>query len=199
MIRFVNTPDAANALLSQGEVLIYPTETLWGMGASIENKEAIQKIFRLKNRSNTQPVSLLVKDIGMAKQYAFLTEPILTYMTILWPGPVTFVMPAQPIVPREIHAGTRYVGLRCSSHPFLQKLMGKRNTSITSTSANISHQEPITKISQLNSVFQNIHCVASHEVLTGPGSTVVKWNGCQLVCLREGSLPFSQILSLIAH
>ena len=77
MIRFVHTLDAANTLLSQGEVLIYPTETLWGMGASIESKKAIQKIFRLKNRTSTQPVSLLVKDIEMAKQYTSLTEPVL--------------------------------------------------------------------------------------------------------------------------
>ena len=77
--------------------------------------------------------------------------------------------------------------------------MEKRSTPITSTSANVSHQEPITKIDQLGSVFQNIYCVASHEVLTGPGSTVVKWDGYQIVCLREGSLPFSQILSMITH
>ena len=198
MIHFVSTPDAANNLLSEGKVLIYPTETLWGMGASVRNKQAIQKIFHLKNRLPTQPISLLVKDIKMAKQYASLTEPILTYMEILWPGPVTFVVPAQPTVPKEIHTGTHWVGLRCSSHPFLQKLMEKRSTSITSTSANISHQKPITKTSQLSSIFQNIHCVASDEVLTGPGSTVVKWEENQLVCLREGALPFSHILSITA-
>ena len=198
MIHLVHTPDAASTLLSQGEVLIYPTETLWGMGASIQNKKAILKVFELKKRKIKEPISLLVRDIKMAKEYAILKEPVLTYMNILWPGPVTFVMPCRGLVPKEIHAGTNYVGLRCSPHPFLQKLMQKMDIAITSTSANISNKEPISKIGQIDSIFnKDIYCVASNDVLTGPGSTVVKWNGSQLVCLREGHLPFHQILSQI--
>ena len=83
MIHFVHTPDAASHLLSKGEMLIYPTETLWGMGASIENKKTILKIFELKKRKRKQPISLLVRDIKMAKKYAILEEPVLTYMNIL--------------------------------------------------------------------------------------------------------------------
>ena len=198
MIHLVHTPDIASAVLLKGEVLIYPTETLWGMGASIENKKAILKIFELKRRKLKQPISLLVRDIKMASQYAILKEPVLTYMNILWPGPVTFVLPCRPLVPKEVHAGTNYVGLRCSPHPFLQKLMQKMNIAITSTSANISNKEPISKMSQISSVFKDIYCVSSNDVLTGPGSTIVRWKGSQLICLREGCLPFRQILSQIA-
>ena len=85
MIHLVHTPDVASKLLLQGEVLIYPTETLWGMGANIENKQAILKIFELKKRKLKQPISLLVRDIKMAKKYAILQEPVLTYMNTLWP------------------------------------------------------------------------------------------------------------------
>ncbi len=198
MIHLVHTPEAASALLSKGKVLIYPTETLWGMGASIESKTAVLKIFELKKRKLKQPISLLIRDIKMAKQYAILTEPVLTYMNILWPGPVTFVMPCKELVPKEVHAGTNYVGLRCSPHPFLQRLLQKIDVAITSTSANISNEEPITKINQIDSVFSNdIYCVPSNDVLKGPGSTIVKWNGSELVCLREGVLPFHQLLSQI--
>ena len=71
--------------------------------------------------------------------------------------------------------------------------MQKRTHPITSTSANISQKNPIPQINLLAETFGDIHCVASDEVLKGPGSTVVKWNGQNLTCLREGSLPFSQI------
>lgn len=194
MIHLIHTVDEADQVLSQGEILIYPTETLWGMGADLTHIKAIQKIFHLKQRSHSQPISLLVRDMEMAKQYAVLKEPILTHIATFWPGPVTFVLPALPTVPQEIHAGTHYVGLRCSSHPFLQQLMQKRTQPITSTSANISQKNPIPQINLLADTFGDIHCVASDEVLKGPGSTVVKWNGQNLTCLREGNLPFSQLV-----
>ena len=198
MIHLIHTPDAASKLLSQGKVLIYPTETLWGIGASIENKRAILKVFELKKRKLKQPISLLIRDIKMAKKYAIIEEPVLTYMNILWPGPITFVVPSGPLVPKEVHAGTNYVGLRCSPHPFLQKLMQKMNVAITSTSANISNKEPISEISQIESTFnKGIYCVSSNDILKGPGSTIVKWDGSKLICLREGVLSFHQILSQI--
>ena len=198
MTHLVHTPDAAKTVLLKDEVLIYPTETLWGMGASIESQKAILKIFELKKRKTTQPISLLIRDIEMAKKYAMLEEPVLTYMNRLWPGPVTFVVPCSLLVPKEVHAGTNYIGLRCSTHPFLQELMQKINVAITSTSANISNKEPISKIDQIDSLFnKDIYCVSSNDLLKGPGSTIVKWNGSELICLREGILPFDQILSQV--
>lgn len=194
MIHLVHTPQEANQILSDGKVLIYPTETLWGIGASINRVQAIQKIFDLKGRTKTQPLSLLVRDIDMAQHYADLKEPVLSLIENFWPGPVTFVLPALSTVPHLIHAGTNYVGLRCSSHPFIKQLMQERETPITSTSANLSHKDPIPQIQLLAQAFKDIHCVASSETLKGPGSTVVKWDGKQLTCLREGDMPFSKLL-----
>ena len=192
----IKTPLEANHVLSNGKVLIYPTETLWGLGASIENTSAIENIFKLKKRPLKQPISLLVRDIKMAQQYATLEEKIINCMKALWPGPVTFVLPALPSVPSKIHAGSNFVGLRCTSHPFMKLVMQKRNQPITTTSANISGQEPVYKLSQIQSIFENIHCVDSREVLKPPGSTVVKWKDSNLSCLREGGLPFAQILKI---
>ena len=193
MIYPVRTPDEAQKVLLEGQILIYPTETLWGMGADIYQTKAVQKIFDLKQRSSRQPISLLVRDLEMAQEYALIKEPILTHIQRFWPGPVTFVLPARPTVPENIHAGTHYVGLRCSSHPFLSQLMEKRTHPITSTSANISQKDPINRTHLLAKTFGNIHCVVSDEILEGPGSTVIKWDGQQMTCLREGEMPFSKL------
>ncbi len=190
----VKTPSEANQILCKGKILIYPTETLWGLGASIENINALEYIFLMKKRPFKEPISLLVRDIKMAKKYALIQKEVLNCMKALWPGPVTFVLPALPSVPKEIHAGSCYVGLRCTPHPFMQMVMKERKTPITSTSANLSKQEPLYKLDQIQSVFDNTHCVDSKEVLKGPGSTVVKWDGSRLMCLREGCLAFSHIL-----
>ena len=73
--------------------------------------------------------------------------------------------------------------------------MQKMEVPITSTSANISNKKPISKVSQISSAFKDIYCVSSNDILKGLGSTIVKWNGDKLICLRQGVLPFDQILS----
>ena len=128
MIHLIHTIDEADQVLSKGNILIYPTETLWGMGADITQVQAIQKIFQMKQRSHNQPISLLIRDIAMAQKYALLKEPILNHITAFWPGPVTFVLPALSTVATGSTCRHTLCGFEMLISPLFTTADAKKNT-----------------------------------------------------------------------
>lgn len=91
-------------------------------------------------------MSLLVPHRHWVREYAYANSKIKDLISLFWPGPVTFVLPAKENVLPEIHAGTHCVGLRCSPHPFLKALMEELDFAITTTSANRSGEKPISSL-----------------------------------------------------
>lgn len=124
--------------LKQGKILLYPTETVWGLGVDVMNQKAVQLLYRFKKRDSKKPVSLLVRNIKEAKKIAVISSSVEKLIQIFCPGPVTFVLPLRNQFLRSIGLGNDFVGLRFSSHPLAALLAWSYKNPITSTSANLS-------------------------------------------------------------
>jgi L-threonylcarbamoyladenylate synthase len=184
-------------VLRKGEVLIYPTETLYGLGVDIHNPVAVQKIFQLKNRDISKPISLLVptkKDIQKLVQQ--LSDKSLKLIDKFFPGPLTLVLPVAPTINPILHANSGWIGIRMSSHPLAQKLVETFGGPITTTSANPSGESSGRTLAQLKEYFheqKGIAVLSGGDLSLSKGSTVVKVDGEQLKLLREGEIPFREI------
>ncbi len=172
--------------LNEGEMIAYPTETVWGLGVDIRFEKAIEALFALKGRSSQKSVSLLVSDVSMAKQLAEIDPQTEHLIHLFWPGPVTFVLPAKKTVPSSIHGGTGFVGLRRSNHIFVRKLFEKYDHPITTTSLNQSGEPAARSFEETQWLPSEVKVVPWSEQLTGCGSSVVRIQGRAIACLRRG-------------
>lgn len=134
-------------VLADGGVVLYPTDTVYGLGANIFDKKAVKRVFEIKRRSYLKPLSILVKDVETIDLVAKISmgqkNTIMEYL----PGPYTFILDKRSIVPRIITSGTSYVGVRVPGNGLARRLAGI--FPITTTSANISDDEVLTNPSDI--------------------------------------------------
>jgi len=131
--------DAAAEVLKKGEMIIYPTETLYGLGVDCENAAAVSRLYNIKKRDTNKPVHILASDIGMVIKYADLPSANgIKLMDTFWPGPLTLVFKAQPAVQGELTGNTGTVGIRVPGSIFCRSLVARLGRGLTATSANYS-------------------------------------------------------------
>lgn len=133
--------EAALALL-KGQVVIYPSDTLYGMGVNVFDTEAIRKLFSIKKRPQKKSLPVMVSSISMAKALATIDKPRERILKNFWPGPFTFILKKKPAVSFLLTAGKNSIALRLPDNYFCQSVMKDFEGPITTTSANISGEEP---------------------------------------------------------
>ncbi|WP_336360385.1 L-threonylcarbamoyladenylate synthase [Haladaptatus sp. ZSTT2] len=131
--------DRAARAIRDGDVVIFPTETVYGLGADALNPAAIDRVFELKGRARDKPLSLGVPDVETALDYTTPTDRERRFMEQFLPGPVTVIVEGKPVVPDELTGGLDKVGIRIPDHEVALSLLGKVDP-VTATSANISGQ-----------------------------------------------------------
>jgi L-threonylcarbamoyladenylate synthase len=128
---------AAQVLMHDG-IVIYPTDTVYGLGGDAFSDEAILKVYEAKDRALSQPVSIAVSDCDMMHGVARIDEYAAAFIDHFLPGPVTVVLPARNSVPGILTGGTGLIGIRFPRHPIALRLISLIDTPITATSANRS-------------------------------------------------------------
>ena len=144
----------AVAALKRGEVIVYPTETLYGLGADALNLDAVEKVFQLKGRDPQTPIPVLVADREMLG--ALVEEiPALakTLMARFWPGPLTLVLTARKDVSPALSNADGGIGVRISSQPIATRLVRALGHPLTATSANPSGLTPARTVQQAKNYF----------------------------------------------
>jgi L-threonylcarbamoyladenylate synthase len=179
--KFHHELEAAIAAVRAGDLVVYPTETFYGLAADPESPLALDKIFALKGRLPDQPIALIATDEASA--FALAVEVPLCARRLaaaFWPGPLTIVLPARTGLPSAI-LGPGGVGVRVSSHPIARALAASLGRPITATSANLSGQPPITSSADLHpSLRDKVKVILEGGVLAGGApSTVIE-------CSRDG-------------
>ena len=144
--------EAVNVLNSGGTV-IYPTDTLYGLGANALDEIAVRKIFRIKERSFSKPLPIIVRNYPWVKELAEIKKRHEEIFKKVWPGKVTIVLPKKDIIPGVLTAEFNSVGIRIPDYIFTDKLLAKFGYPLTSTSANISGQEPTNDINRIIEIF----------------------------------------------
>jgi len=151
---FPEAIEKAIAVLKLGGTIIYPTDTLYALGANALEPSAVERIFKIKNRAIGKPLPLAVRNIKWAKELAFIYKKEEKILNSVWPGAVTVVLPKRNIVPEIITAGQYSVALRAPNSSFVDKLLGRFGYPVTSTSANLSGEESPKKISEIIEMFE---------------------------------------------
>jgi L-threonylcarbamoyladenylate synthase len=181
---------AAAERLRAGEVVAYPTETVYGLGADATSEAALARLRRLKGRAPTSGLSVLVEDLARLEKAApELPAAARRLAERFWPGPLTLVVSAsEPALARI--ATPDGVGFRCSSHPTARALVRAAGLPIVSTSCNRSGEPPCMTAQEAEAVFGAGLPVAGGEAAGGaPPSTVVAVGADgELRVLREGAI-----------
>ncbi|MGM0397473.1 MAG: L-threonylcarbamoyladenylate synthase [Halobacteriota archaeon] len=174
---------AADAIRS-GRLVVYPTETVYGLGADALDEAAIERVFAAKRRDHEKPVSLAVPTVDRAFEYVDATDREATFMREFLPGPVTVVVAKRDPVPDVLTGGRQRVGVRVPDHDLARSLLDAV-APITATSANVSGTPSVTDPDDLDPAIRKAAAVVLDGGETaGTASTVVDVAAGEV--LREG-------------
>ncbi|TSD09514.1 threonylcarbamoyl-AMP synthase [Haloglomus irregulare] len=160
--------------LREGGLVVYPTETVYGLGADATDPEAIERVFAAKGRDREQPLSMAVPDLDAAAPYVDLTDRERAFAEAFLPGPVTLVAARTDRVPDTLVAGGDRVGIRVPDHDVPRRLAAAAERPVTSTSANLSGEGSARTVDGVSgSIRADAVVLDGGETPGGTGSTVV--------------------------
>ena len=124
--------------LKEGEVIVCPTDTVYGLIADATNKKAVETIFKIKKRSFQKPISIFVRNLKMAKKFAKIDKDQEKFLKKVWPGKVITVLKAKRRFPRGIVCQWGKIGLRMPNYKLLNEILNKFGGPLAQTSANLA-------------------------------------------------------------
>ncbi|MFA5332994.1 MAG: L-threonylcarbamoyladenylate synthase [Candidatus Nanoarchaeia archaeon] len=169
-------------------IIIYPTETCYGLGCSAFDKEGIKKIYELKKRDSSKPLILLVDSIKMWKQIAKVSKKAEALAKKHWPGALTIIQPKKSCIPDLL--AKEEIGVRLSPHRIPNKLIKELKAPIVSTSANIAGGKTPYSIGEIpESIKKHADKIIDYGKLEfNPASTVIKIEKNKVLLVRKGSI-----------
>jgi L-threonylcarbamoyladenylate synthase len=168
-------PDVESAAeaVREGGAVVYPTETVYGLGADATDAVAVERVFDLKRRSREKPLSLAVPDVASALAHTRPSEHAERFMREFLPGPVTVVVARRETLPDALTAGRDRVGVRVPDHDLALELL-RAVSPITATSANVSGSPSVTDLADLGErVREGAAAIVDGGTTPGTESTVV--------------------------
>ncbi len=185
------TPAQAAQVVQAGGLIIFPTDTVWGLGADATNKEAVEQLRRLKGRSARQPLTLHLANVELIQQYCRrLTRQQRRWIERLLPGPYTLILPAAAGAPQAAVNSAGGVGLRVPDSGSFRRLASALACPLVASSVNRSGQPPLTRLAEIIGLFgAEVELIlTSDEPMSGQSSTVIELTGSSPQALR-GRLP----------
>jgi L-threonylcarbamoyladenylate synthase len=192
----------AAELIKTGELVAFPTETVYGLGADGLNPIAVAKIFEAKNRPSFNPLILHVSTIDQLDNICIIDDDrIQNLITEFWPGPLTLVIPKKEIVPEIVTAGNKTVAVRMPNHPVALSLINKAKTPIAAPSANKFGMLSPTSAKHVEKQLKDrIKLILNGgESNIGLESTIIEINEKEINLLRPGGLPLEKIEEVIGE
>ena len=183
-------------IIKSGEIVVFPTETVYGIGTNALDKDAVKRIYEVKQRPKDKPISLLVSSIDMIEQVAKdITTAEYALIKKFFPGPLTIILNKKDIVPDIVTAGGNTVGVRMPESEIALKLIEYAKVPIAAPSANISGNSSGIKLNNIINEFkENVdYYIDGGNSKIGLASTIVQVIDGVPHILREGSISKEQI------
>lgn len=178
-------------VLAEERVIVYPTETFYGLGANCLSQLALRSIFEIKKRPAAKGLPVLVSDLEMARGLAAELLPAFEVLASrFWPGPLTVILKAALFLPSALVGPARTIGVRLPAVPWLRALIRTTGVPLVTTSANISGQGEIASAEEVKRLFAGkVELIVDGGPTRGGNpSTVVDLTGEKPVLVREGVL-----------
>jgi L-threonylcarbamoyladenylate synthase len=196
--------DKAVEVLKKGGVVVYPTDTAYGLAVDATNLAAVKKLYRLKGRDFKKPIHVIVPDRASLIQIASLDPQATKLIKKFWPGPLTLVLPlkAKGTSWQILSTGTKTIGVRYPDHPTALGLVKTFGKPTTTTSANISSQPNTYSITEIKKQFAksrlkpDFYLDGGRLRITKP-STVVSLANKHVKILRQGPITEKQIKNVL--
>lgn len=175
----------AKQTLKSGGIIVYPTDTLYGLGCNAGDNRAVERIYAIKNREGRKPLSILVSDYAMLLEYCTVSSAQERILHALLPGPYTFILPLRKPIPAA--TGTT-VGIRVPEHMFMRQVSKELGMPIVGTSANLSGEKDAAQLKDVDSAVSSRAdlLIDGGKCLYGKGSTVIDLVNMKIV--RKGAV-----------
>jgi L-threonylcarbamoyladenylate synthase len=189
--------EPALAALRKGGVVAFPTETFYGLAADPRSADAVKKVFAVKHRPPDHPLPLIAGSIEQIADHVGTMTPLAVRLALrAWPGPLTLIIPASPVLCDDVHLSTGKVAVRVPADDVARILASSAGHAITSTSANLSGDPPASTAERVMATL-----AGSIDVLIDAGptpaglpSTIVDVTGEAPVLVRAGVIPWERVL-----
>ncbi|MEK6683296.1 MAG: L-threonylcarbamoyladenylate synthase [Nitrospirota bacterium] len=185
-------------IVRSGGVIAFPTETFYGLGADPFNAKAVERLFEIKGREPGKPILLVIDDMKRAEGIVkTISEDAGRLIRKFWPGPLTLLFESTSRVTSALTGGTGKIGIRIPSHPVALQLLQAAGQALTATSANRSGQPGAATANRVEkTIGPKLDLILDGGATPGgPGSTIVDATFHPPRLIREGKIPFRDILS----
>lgn len=179
-------------VLKRDGLILYPTDTFYGLGVNCFSEKGIQRIYDLKKREASKPLLLVVSSIHMLEEVAAEIPPVFNRLSAeFWPGPLTMIFPASPKLPEALLGESRSVAVRLPAFAWLTALVEQAGFPITATSANPAGGSEIDHAAEAVRIFEGKVdlIVDAGKTAGGQPSTVLDLTRAKPEVLREGGVP----------
>ncbi|MGA7838958.1 MAG: L-threonylcarbamoyladenylate synthase [Ignavibacteriaceae bacterium] len=184
-MRYINK--AVN-ILRDGGVIIYPTDTYYGIACDIYNKKAIERLFEIKNDSSDRLFSFICSDFKEISKYAKISDYAYKRMKHLLPGPYTFILPAEKLVPKQLWSKRKTVGIRIPNNPVSLDIVRELGNPVVSTSTTNRKGDTLFDPLEIKSIFSNkVDLMLANGALVGDASSVIDLSEDEPEIIREGA------------
>ena len=187
--------DEATAVLAAGGLVVFPTESVYGLGADATSAIAVDALVAVRGREPGKPILVLAGDLAMVTAVASELSPVARRLAArFWPGALTLVLPARAGLPAALTAGTGTIGVRVPAHPTARALAARLRRPVTAPSANPPGAEPAHAIAEARAYFgDRVGAYVDGGRLAGEPSTVVAVDGDEVRILRAGPVDETSI------
>ena len=187
-------------IIKNGGIVVFPTETVYGIGTNGLDKDAVKRLYNIKKRPLNKPISLLVSDFEMIEKVVKdISELEYKIMKKFFPGPLTIILNKKDIVPDIVTSGGSTVGIRMPEEEITRKLIEYAGVPIAAPSANISGKASGIDLQEIVKEFGDKvnYYIDGGKSKIGIGSTIVKVENNSIKILREGSISKKEIENIL--
>lgn len=187
-------------IIKRGGLVIFPTDTLYGLGGNALNKSVVKKIFKTKKRPTDKPISINIAYKKDLKKYVKkIPTPAKKLIKEFWPGQLTIIFEKSEIIPDKLTGGSPYIGIRIPDNTIVRQIIKKSGLPLASPSANLSNKRPPTTAKQVKKHFLNKVdiIIDGGPTTTKKGSTIIDVTKKTPLLIREGVIPVKKILKHI--
>lgn len=187
--------DQIAALLHSGQVVAFPTETVYGLGVIFDSDEAFRRLVDAKHRPADKPFTLMCASVGDIEKVAITDKRIRNIVQKLMPGPLTIIVKAKTDLPVWVSLHTGKVGLRVSELPFVRDMIAKVGKPLLVPSANKSSEPPALSGEEAFKIFNGEIAAVVYGPLTGQVPSTIVDIGDTITLIRQGPISLEQVLS----
>ena len=181
--------------LEAGEVIAYPTDTVYGLGCDLMNKRSVDRLYQIKGMDKSHPLAFICPDLSEIAKYAIVDNQIYRVLRRFLPGPYCFILEATREVPRLVQSKRKTIGIRIPNHEVTRAVVAELGRPIISTTAQRAGAEPHVDAREIDDDFRGLGLVLDAGAGGVIPTTVVDLTTAPPEIIREGAGPIDSIIS----